>query len=56
MSYIYNPASGGDDSETKYWGDPDTDGSWRMRVSGGELVVEKRIAGVWVEQFSFLQA
>lgn len=31
-----------------YLGDETTDGSWRWYVSSGNLVFEKRIAGVWV--------
>jgi len=32
-----------------YLGDPNTDGSWRFKVSSGALVRETRISGSWVE-------
>lgn len=31
-----------------YFGDPDTDGTWRIRPSGGNLISEVRQGGVWV--------
>jgi hypothetical protein len=31
-----------------YFGDKNTDGSWRMKIDSGSLVREKRIAGVWI--------
>ena len=31
-----------------YIGDPDTDGSWRIIISGDNLNTEKREGGVWV--------
>lgn len=30
-----------------YYGDPTTNGSYRTRISGSDLVVENRLAGVW---------
>lgn len=30
-----------------YLGDENTDGSWRFSVSGGNLLIEVRVAGVW---------
>ena len=36
-----------------YLGDADTDGSFRMRVSGGDWVCEKREAGTWNQKGSF---
>lgn len=31
-----------------YFGDPTTDGSWRIVRSGNDLVIERRVAGSWV--------
>jgi hypothetical protein len=31
-----------------YFGEPTTDGSWRITKDSGNLKIEKRIAGVWV--------
>jgi len=31
-----------------YYGDPNTDGSWREYVSGTALVRERRESGTWV--------
>lgn len=36
-----------------YFGNSTTDGSFRMTVSGGALVVQKRISGVWTQVASF---
>lgn len=33
----------------QYFGSPTADGSFRMYVSGGALITEKRISGVWTE-------
>lgn len=33
-----------------YIGDRNTDGSWRMRMSGNFLITERRVAGLWVEK------
>lgn len=53
-----NPATGGGDStsETKYFGAEGVDGSWRITVSGSNLLVERRESGVWVEKSAFLAA
>lgn len=37
-----------------YFGDASTDGSWRIYVSGVNLVIEKRESGSWVEKGSYL--
>jgi len=37
-----------------YFGDTTSEGSWRMYVSGNNLVVERRESGVWVEKSAFL--
>lgn len=39
-TYLYFGASGSDDS-------------WRIGINTGSLVVEKRVAGVWVEKGAF---
>lgn len=36
------------DASIKYWGDRDTDGSWRIFVDNGSLKIEKRESGNWV--------
>lgn len=33
---------------TFYIGDKNTDGSWRYKISGADLVYEKRVAGIWI--------
>lgn len=33
--------------ESVYWGDPLTDGSWRITKDGANLKIEIRVAGVW---------
>lgn len=38
-------------SNIHYFGDPSTDGSFRTRVSGGELFHEKRVTGSWVTYY-----
>jgi len=39
---------------SKYFGNPGQDGSWRMRISDtGDLVVEKRESGAWVEKGAY---
>lgn len=36
-----------------YFGDPDTDGSWRMIRSGNDLNAERRESSVWVSKGGF---
>ena len=36
-----------------YFGDDNTDGSWRMRISGSDFIVEKRVGGVWIISGTF---
>ena len=31
-----------------YWGATGSDGSWRMGLSGGNMVIQKRESGSWV--------
>ena len=37
-----------------YFGDSGTDGSWRIYVSGANLIIEKRESGSWVEKGAYL--
>lgn len=37
-----------------YLGPAANDGSWRFRVSGTDLLVERKESGVWVEKGSYL--
>lgn len=39
--------------EVVYFGDEDTNGTWRIAESGDDLSVQKREAGVWVEKGAF---
>lgn len=36
-----------------YFGDRDTDGSWRITLSGTTLLIEIRVSGAWVSKGSF---
>jgi hypothetical protein len=36
-----------------YIGDPSTDGSWRIAISGADLVFQRRISGVWTTKGTF---
>lgn len=33
-----------------YFGDPSSDGTWRIGVSGGDLVFQLRVSSSWVEK------
>ena len=37
-----------------YFGNVNTDGSWRMRISGATFIIEKRVGGVWVTSGTFV--
>ncbi len=39
--------------DTFYFGDENTNGSWRIIISGTELSIQKREGGVWVEKSAF---
>jgi hypothetical protein len=41
-------------TDAMYWGDPTTDGSWRMKIDSGNFVVQKRESGAWVTKGEFL--
>lgn len=47
-------ATGGGSSDPTYIGDSSTEGSWRLTVSGSDLLVQRLESGVWVEKGSFL--
>jgi hypothetical protein len=36
-----------------YFGDDNTDGSWRMGISGSDFIVEKRVSGNWIISGTF---
>lgn len=38
---------------TFYFGDENTDGSWRLIIVGNDLVIQKREAGTWTEKSAF---
>jgi hypothetical protein len=37
-----------------YFGDVNTNGSWRMSISGATFIIEKRVGGVWVVSGTFV--
>lgn len=39
-----------ENQQVQYFGDRNTDGSWRIRVNGNNLVFERRESGAWVEK------
>ena len=39
----------GTDPKAYYWGDPTTDGSWRLIVIAGTLTAQKLITGTWTD-------
>lgn len=34
-------------SDTRYFGDPQTDGSWRIKKSGDDFIFQKKVSGSW---------
>lgn len=40
-------------SQAFYFGDATTDGSWRMKLNGANIVWEKRTSGTWSQMGSF---
>lgn len=36
------------ENPVKYFGDPDTNGTWRIRASGADLLIEVRVAGTYI--------
>ena len=40
-------------NKTLYIGDPATNGSWRLRDDGSDLIVERRESGTWNEKGAF---
>lgn len=51
---VWSSASGGSSSSVFYLGDPTVDGTWRLFVSGTDLLVQRLESGTWVEKGSFL--
>jgi len=49
-SQAKGPYTGSDNIFTSgiYLGDPNTDGSWRIRIDGVNLVFERREGGSWI--------
>jgi hypothetical protein len=43
-----------DSSNTLYIGDPNTNGSWRFRIDGSNLLVERLASGTWTEESAFM--
>lgn len=37
-----------------YFGDPNTDGTWRFYSNGTDLLVERRESSSWIEKSAFL--
>lgn len=37
-------------TEIVYWGDPDTDGSFRIWKDGSSLKIQIRVGGVWTDR------
>jgi hypothetical protein len=36
-----------------YFGPTDADGSWRVGISGGNLIIQKRVASTWTDSQEF---
>ena len=57
VGYVTDTVSSMDIADIKtdiiYMGDRNTDGSWRVKVVGGDLVFEKRESGTWTEKIKF---
>lgn len=53
MSIRIERLSGVGGEEYLYFGDENTDGSWRLIIDGDNLAIQKRESGVWVEKSSF---
>ena len=49
------PPGGTNEFDYVYFGDPDTDGSWRFTVDGTALSAQKRETGSWVEKGAFTE-
>ena len=43
----------GADLDTFYFGDPNTDGSWRLSFDGTDLLVQVRVSGSWQTEAQF---
>ena len=51
---VYMPNANIQSSGYIYFGDVNTNGSWRMRISGATFIIEKRVGGVWVTSGTFV--
>ena len=51
---VYMPNANIQSSGYIYFGDVNTDGSWRMSISGATFIIEKRVGGVWVTSGTFV--
>ena len=40
-------------TDTQYFGDSTSDGSWKMEIESGGLVIYKKETGTWVEKGRF---
>jgi hypothetical protein len=43
----------GGDLDTVYFGDPNTDGSWRITFDGTDLLIQYRDSGTWQTEARF---
>jgi hypothetical protein len=43
----------GADLDTFYFGDPNTDGSWRLYYDGTNLLIQVRVSGSWQTEATF---
>jgi len=43
------------DDEWFYWGQSDTNGSWRFGRSGDEMVLQRRESDTWVTKHTFTE-
>ena len=51
---VYMPSANIQSTGYIYFGDVNTDGSWRMRISGATFIIEKRVGGSWVTSGTFV--
>jgi len=42
-----------DQAQYQYFGDENTDGSWRFYISGVDMIFQRRIAGTWTTKGTF---
>jgi hypothetical protein len=51
---VYMPSANIQSIGYLYFGDVNTDGSWRMSISGATFIIEKRVGGSWVTSGTFV--